>query len=687
MLDGTGHLLKIANLQAFGTSILKQKSARENQQFTAEMPRDHPERLPTFRGAIAWLALSVALLLAIAGCDPVLIAELALFASAAVLPLPKILAAYLAGLGVLLAVLLGGGDPWPIRCSIELGGAAVLGSAARRFLLGVEWELACRKLLGKLVETDATATPDIPIARTIAELRSLARADAAIVLRQIDEVTAEAIAALPETALPDKLTTPKIFAEALAQNCCLYYTDYPASPDAVRVLVAKGTQSLAVLPLQDAGSLRGAVVLIWHRRTEISAHLKGLSQSLIGGLRTLLRFSDTAFHFEKLQARYSAILETIPQGVVFADESGEHGWVNQAGAVQLDLSPGAVEPVSIALAMGKLRTFAENAGAIAQQAAEFFSQPMAEIRDWVWICRGEALATGEREQPDAGADTRRVLSISSTPTRVRDVPGRLWLLDDITDKYFSRQALVDRTAQLEAVNQELEAFSHSVAHDLRAPLAVIDAFSQLLFRDYGDKLDEEGLEDLQSIRTAAERMGQLINDLLQFARVTRSEMKREPVDLSALVAAIARNLQKAQPHRQVEFAIAANVVAKADAHLMQIVLENLLNNAWKYTSKHAIARVEFGVLPDSPDSGAAASPQGLSRGHRPYTYFVRDDGAGFDMAHAEKLFKTFQRLHRNADFEGTGVGLATVQRIIHRHGGQIWAEAALERGATFYFTL
>lgn len=678
MLDLTGHMLKINNLQAFGTSILKRKSASHNQQLTAEMPSDHPERLPTFRRAIAWLALFVAVSIAIAGFDPLLIAEVALLASAALLPLPKRLAAQLAGLGILLAVLLSGGDPWPIRCSIGLSGAAVLGTLVRRFLLGVEWELACRKLLGELVETDSAAIPDIPIAKTLAKLRSLARADAAIVLRQIDEVTAEAIATLPETALPDKLTTPRIFAEALEQNRCLYYTDYPASPDAVRVLVAKGTQSLAVLPLQDAGSMRGAIVLIWHRRTEISSYLKALSQSLLGGFRTLLRFSDTAFHFEKLQARYSAILETIHQGVVFADESGEQGWVNRAGAVQLGLSPGAVEPIAIAQAMGRLRTFAENNGAIAQQAAEFFSQPMAEIRDWVWICRSEAFATGDREIPDAVPDTR-VLSISSTPTRVRDVPGRLWLLDDITDKYFSRQALVERTAQLEAVNQELEAFSHTVAHDLRTPLAVIDAFSQLLLRDYADKLDEEGLEDLQSIRTATERMGQLINDLLQFARVTRSEMKREPVDLSVLVQAIARNLQKAQPHRQVNFAIAPNVIAKADAHLMQIVLENLLNNAWKYTSKHAIASIEFGVLPDSPDRGASPSPNP--------TYFVRDDGAGFDMAHAEKLFKTFQRLHRNAEFEGTGVGLATVQRIIHRHGGRIWAEAALERGATFYFTL
>ncbi len=665
-------MLGLNFLRAFGALTFNLKCKLQNLKFVLELPHNHPERLPTFRGAVVWLALAVAGFCVLAGVSPVLLAAPALFAAAVMLPLPVVPVALLAGMALC------GQGVWLAGYTQAVGGAAVLGVLARRFLVGVEWELASRHLLGSLLDAGTAATPESVLERALTEMRDLAGAGAAIALRQLDEVTAEALLCLPESALPDKVTTPKLFAEALEHNRCFYYSDCASAPGAARVLVAKGAKSIAVLPLQDAGSLRGAILLIWYRRTSIPSHLRALIESSLAALRTLLRFSDTTSHLEKLQARYGAILETIPQGVVFVDESGEQGWLNQAAAAHLGLASGAVEPVSVAVAMAALRESADNRQAIAERAVEFFSQPDAEIREWVWVCRGEALGQkdsgGSRDSQALAApapDARKVLSISSTPTRVRDVPGRLWLLDDITERYFSRLALVERTAQLEAVNKELEAFSHSVAHDLRGPLAVIDAFSLLLLRDCADKLDADSLEDLQHIRAAAQRLGELIDDLLQLARVTRAEMKREPVDLSAMVAAIARDLKARQPERQVEFAIATGVVAKADGRLLQIALENLLGNAWKYTSKRPRARIEFGVGLQSPQP----------------TYFVRDDGAGFDMAQADKLFAAFVRLHGSAEFEGTGVGLATVQRIIHRHGGRIWAEAAVERGATFYFTL
>lgn len=233
------------------------------------------------------------------------------------------------------------------------------------------------------------------------------------------------------------------------------------------------------------------------------------------------------------------------------------------------------------------------------------------------------------------------------------------------------QRVAERTAQLEATNKEMEAFSYSVSHDLRAPLRSIDGFSQALLEDYADKLDALGQNYLQRVRAATQRMAQLIDDLLNLSRLTRSEMRYEKVDLSALVEAIATELHKTQPERQVEFVIAPGLVANGDAHLLRIVLENLLGNAWKFTGKHQKARIEFGLLlQDNTD-----------------VYFVRDDGTGFDMAYVEKLFGAFQRLHAMTEFEGTGIGLATVQRIIHRHGGRVWAESAVEQGATFYFTL
>jgi PAS domain S-box-containing protein len=233
------------------------------------------------------------------------------------------------------------------------------------------------------------------------------------------------------------------------------------------------------------------------------------------------------------------------------------------------------------------------------------------------------------------------------------------------------QRVVERTAQLEAANAALEAFSYSVSHDLRTPLRSIDGFSQALLEDYMDKLDAPGQNYLHRVRLATQRMGQLIDDLLNLSRVTRSEMHRESVDLSAIAQIIATELQEAEPERQVEFQIVMGLVANGDSRLLRIVLENLLSNAWKFTAKHSRAWIEFGRY----------SHDGV------YTYFVRDDGAGFDMAYTDKLFGAFQRLHGAKEFQGTGIGLATVQRIIHRHSGRVWTEAAVEQGATFYFTL
>ncbi len=233
------------------------------------------------------------------------------------------------------------------------------------------------------------------------------------------------------------------------------------------------------------------------------------------------------------------------------------------------------------------------------------------------------------------------------------------------------QRVIDRTAQLAAANKELEAFSYSVSHDLRAPLRVIDGFSQVLLKNCLDKLDPQSQNYLQRVRAASQRMGHLIDDLLNLSRMTRSELRREAVDLSALVKAIARDLQQAQPERQVTFVIAEGLVANGDPRLLRVVLENLLANAWKFTGGLPRSRIEFGR---AYHDGKVA-------------YFVRDDGAGFNMAYGDKLFGAFQRLHSRTEFEGTGIGLATVQRVIHRHGGRVWAEGAIGKGATFYFTL
>jgi light-regulated signal transduction histidine kinase (bacteriophytochrome) len=233
------------------------------------------------------------------------------------------------------------------------------------------------------------------------------------------------------------------------------------------------------------------------------------------------------------------------------------------------------------------------------------------------------------------------------------------------------QLVTGRTAELQAANRELESFSYSVSHDLRAPLRAIDGFSRILLEDYSNKLDADGKDSLTRIRVASQRMGQLIDDLLQLSRHTRSEMRRAPVDLSALARTVADELQKTEPARRVEFVIQPDLAAEADASLMRAVLENLLGNAWKFTGKQSAAKIEFG----------RTTREGVP------AFFVRDNGAGFDMKYAGKLFGAFQRLHAVTEFPGTGVGLATVQRVIHRHGGRVWAESTPGHGATFYFTL
>jgi hypothetical protein len=233
------------------------------------------------------------------------------------------------------------------------------------------------------------------------------------------------------------------------------------------------------------------------------------------------------------------------------------------------------------------------------------------------------------------------------------------------------QRVRERTAQLEASNRELEAFAYSVSHDLRAPLRGIDGWSLALVEDYGRRLDQRAIGYLDRVRSETQRMGHLIDDLLQLSRITRAEMHRQTVDLSLAAEAIAARLRETHPERRLEFAIRPGLTASGDARLLEIALTNLLHNAVKFTGTRAVARIRF----ESVERDGQA------------VFAVRDDGVGFDMAYASMLFGAFQRLHSESEFPGTGIGLATVQRVIHRHGGRVWAEAEPDRGASFYFTI
>jgi PAS domain S-box-containing protein len=269
----------------------------------------------------------------------------------------------------------------------------------------------------------------------------------------------------------------------------------------------------------------------------------------------------------------------------------------------------------------------------------------------------------------------RDIVVSMTISPIRDQAGTLIggskVARDITERTHAECALAEAKDTAERGSREHEAFSYSVAHDLRAPLRALDGFSQKLAAEYAGVLDARGLKYLERISESAEYMGELIDGLLLLARISKRELVRESVDVSVLAAHALTRLKTANPDRTVSVVIEPGLFGWGDRGLLTIVLDNLLGNAWKFSRHESVARIEFGRVP-------AAGPA---------VYFVRDNGAGFDMEYADKLFGVFQRLHTVREFEGTGIGLATVQRIVSRHGGRVWAESSPDHGATFFFTL
>jgi PAS domain S-box-containing protein len=366
---------------------------------------------------------------------------------------------------------------------------------------------------------------------------------------------------------------------------------------------------------------------------------------------------------ERAEHRFRDLLESAPDAIVIADKEGRivlansqaHQWF---GYERNELNG---QPVDILLPE---RFRERHAGHRANYLAAPRTRPM-----------GSGLSLFGRRKDGSEFP----VEISLSPIETADGVWTTGVIRDITqrrrnEEYILRlnEELQQRAVELEATNRELAAFSYSVSHDLRAPLRSIDGFGQALLEDCADRLDEQGRQYLQRIRNATQRMGMLIDDLLMLSRVTRAEMRREAVDLTQLTQSVITGLEVTEPGRKVEYRLQTGMTADGDPRLMRIVLENLLNNAWKFTRHADPARIEISARTD--ESGTRV-------------YCVRDNGVGFDMTYADKLFGAFQRLHSPSDFPGTGIGLATVQRIIHRHGGRVWAESESGRGASFYFTL
>jgi signal transduction histidine kinase len=390
-------------------------------------------------------------------------------------------------------------------------------------------------------------------------------------------------------------------------------------------------------------------------------------------LRLIEELNNAKLKIEESESKHKFLFDNSPLGKIYQNAEGEINDANRAAERILGLTldqlqgltsidprwksihddgsdfPGDTHPAAITLQTGK---------PVNNVTMGVFN-PL--INNYTWININSI-----PRFKDGNSKPFEVIATFEDITERKQAEAEIKTLNETLE-----QRVKERTNQLEAVNKELESFSYSVSHDLRAPLRGIDGFSRILQKDFTETLNEQVLDYLARIRKASQTMGQLIDDMLKLSRITRAEMNIEKVNLSEIVSTITNEFKELNPNHKAEFVIESNIVVSGDKNLLRIAMQNLISNAWKYSSKNDSIKIEFGKTIQEDST----------------VYFIRDNGVGFNMKYVNKLFGAFQRLHSVSEFEGTGIGLATVNRIIVKHGGSIWAEAEINKGASFYFKL
>lgn len=488
---------------------------------------------------------------------------------------------------------------------------------------------------------------DFGVLATLMLARRESGADLVCLLKALNENTFECIAEDPDTGVCPLLTMASVAEFALEGDQVILIEDYLHDGRANRLLLLHGTRSVVFLPVRSE-AFNGVVLMIWRRPQELFKLQKQWEYFRLA-FQNLVPGRDLERQLKIAQHRLSSILETIPQGVLFLHFDSAEAWMNTPARALLNLSSLNTSAAIVSKAM-------ENLQRQARTLHEESDSASPSPQNWTWVF---------------GDPASKVISVISHRLQVENTTGQLWVFQDVTEDYRQKQALLEQGRTLALANEELETFTASVTHDLRAPLRVLNGFSHALEEDIATLTPEEITFYLRSIQQNSNRMATLIDDLLSFSRLGRKPLEKQPVNMNTLVAESFELLDLENAERKPTLEIADLPPAFGDPHLLKQVWINLISNAHKYSSKRPDPMITIGA----------------EKGDKGTTYFTRDNGVGFDMQHAAKLFGTFQRLHSDRQFEGTGMGLAIVRKIIQKHGGEVWAQAAIDQGATFFFTL